>query len=145
MSMDQLAHPSTALKSCRLTVTESVIRAYAELTNDFNPIHLDAEFAAATPMRRPIAHGTISLCLMWQCLGKNFPVDMLGAMHLDVRFVKPVYIGEELTAGGEPDGETSGQWKVWVRAQDGSDRIVGVLQGPGPAPNNSTSMESRTA
>ena len=76
MSMDQLAHPSTALKSCRLTVTESVIRAYAELTNDFNPIHLDAEFAAATPMRRPIAHGTISLCLMWQCLGKNFPVDM---------------------------------------------------------------------
>jgi len=144
MSMDQLAHPSTALKSSRLTVTDSVIRAYAELTNDFNPIHLDAEFAAATAMRRPIAHGTISLCLMWQCIGRNFPADTLEEMQLDVRFVKPVYIGEELTAGGEPHGEATGEWKVWVRAQDGSDRIVGVLQGPGPTPNNSTSMGSRT-
>ena len=142
--MEQLAHTSIALKSSGLTVTQEVIRAYAELTNDFNPIHVDAEFAAGTPMRRPIAHGTISLCLMWQCLGKNFPADMLGAMQLDIRFVKPVYIGEELTAGGEPDSETSGQWKVWVRAQDGSDRIVGVLQGPGSGPTNSTSMGSTT-
>ena len=130
MSMDQSTHVSPVLRSTSLRVTEAVIRAYAELTNDFNPIHLDAEFAAKTPMRQPIAHGTISLCLMWQCIGKSFPAHMLGAMQLDVRFVKPVHVNDELTAGGELDGEISGKWKVWVRAQDGGDRIVGVLQSP---------------
>lgn len=144
MSMDQIAQTSIELKSSRLMVTQDVIRAYAELTNDFNPIHVDAQFAATTAMRRPIAHGTISLCLMWQCIGKNFPADTLGSLQLDVRFVKPVYIDDELTAGGEPDGETSGQWKVWVRAQDGSDRIVGVLQSDESGPGMSTSMGRTT-
>lgn len=128
MNMEQATPVLTALHSANLTVTEAAIRAYAELTDDFNPIHLDADFAASTPMGRPIAHGTMSLCLMWQCIGKSFPSEILGDMHLDVRFVKPVYVGDELTAGGEPDGDVSGQWKVWVRAQDGDDRIVGLLR-----------------
>lgn len=128
MSMEQTMTVSNALCKARLTVTAAAIRAYAELTNDFNPIHLDPDFAATTPMCRPIAHGTMSLCLLWQCIGKSFRDDVLGDMQLDVRFVKPVYIGDELTAGGEPDRETPGHWKVWVRAQDGSDRIVGVLR-----------------
>jgi 3-hydroxybutyryl-CoA dehydratase len=116
------------LQPARLTVTEAAIRAYAELTDDFNPIHLDAAFAATTPMGRPIAHGTMSLGLIWQCLGLNFPADALAATALDVRFVKPVYIGDELMAGGEADPEQAGRWTVWVRAQDGLDRIVGTLQ-----------------
>lgn len=128
MSMTQTMTVPDALCEARLTVTAATIRAYAELTSDFNPIHLDAAFAATTPMGQPIAHGTMSLCLMWQCIGKSFRDDGLGDMQLDVRFVRPVYIGDELTAGGEPDRETPGQWKVWVRAQDGSDRIVGVLR-----------------
>lgn len=114
------------LTPARLTVTEAAIRAYAELTDDFNPIHLDADFAAKTPMGRPIAHGTLSLGLIWQCLGLNFPAEVLGTLALDVRFVKPVYIGDELTAGGELEPAAPGQWKVWVRAQDGIDRIVGT-------------------
>jgi 3-hydroxybutyryl-CoA dehydratase len=118
----------TTLHPARLTVTEAAIRAYAELTDDFNPIHLDGDFAAKTPMGRPIAHGTMSLGLIWQCLGLNFPADALATTALDVRFVKPVYIGDELMAGGEADPEQAGRWKVWVRAQDGLDRIVGTLQ-----------------
>ena len=122
------AQAPEALRPATLTVTEAAIRAYAELTDDFNPIHLDAEFAAKTPMGRPIAHGTLSLCLLWQWVGLNFPAQTLGALHLDVRFVKPVYIGDQLSASGEPDVSTPGQWKVWVRAQDGADRVVGTLQ-----------------
>lgn len=115
------------LHSTSLTVTQATIAAYAELTDDFNPIHLDAEFAAKTSMGRPIAHGTMSLCLLWQCLGSSFPAQALETMQLDIRFVKPVYIGDQLTAGGEAVGGASGQWNVWVRGQDGTDRIVGVL------------------
>ena len=116
------------LQTTHMAVTESAIRAYAELTDDFNPIHVDAAFAAQTAMGRPIAHGTMSMCLLWQCLGRNFTASQLAEIDLEVRFVKPVFIGDEVTAGGERDADAAGVWKVWVRGQDGSDRIVGMVQ-----------------
>lgn len=119
---------TSSMRTASLHVTEAAIRAYAELTDDFNPIHVDAEFAAKSPMGRPIAHGTMSLGLIWQALGRSFAADALATLDLEVRFIKPVYIGDVVTAGGEPDGTVPGLWKVWVRGQDGSDRIVGTVQ-----------------
>ncbi len=118
---------ATELHTASLTVTEDTIRAYAELTNDFNPIHVDAAFAARTPMGRPIAHGTMSLCLIWQCLQRNFGGQALADLDLQVRFVKPVYIGDVVTAGGRPSEGTPGQYDVWVCGSDGSERIVGTV------------------
>ena len=124
---------SLALATSSLTVTSEVVMTYAELTDDFNPLHVDAEFAATTPMGRQIAHGTTSLCLIWQCLQRNFGGAALSSVDLDVRFVKPVYIGDVVTAGGEPSAEQPGLWSVWVRGGDGTDRIVGTfsLRSPG--------------
>ncbi|MFT0852028.1 MaoC family dehydratase [Achromobacter sp. F4_2707] len=116
------------LATVPLSVTQDIVQAYAELTNDFNPIHVDAAFAATTPMGRPIAHGTMSLCLIWQCLQRNFGAEVFTDLELEARFVKPVYIGDELTAGGEADPDNSGQYKVWVRGADGTDRIVATVR-----------------
>lgn len=121
---------STSLQTASLQVNASVIRAYAELTDDFNPIHVDAAFAAQTPLGRPIAHGTLSLCLMWQCLALNFTPQELAALDMDVRFVKPVYLGDLVTAGGAPEAQLPGAWKLWVRGQDGTDRIVATVRLP---------------
>lgn len=115
----------TTLLPVSLAITEEIIRSYAELTDDFNPIHVDPEFAAKTPMGRPIAHGTLSLCLVWQCLQRNLGAQALADLDLQVRFIKPVYIGDVVTAGGQPSELAPDQYDVWVRGQDGSDRIVG--------------------
>ncbi len=115
-----------ALDSATLTVTPEAIRAYAELTDDFNPIHLDAQFAAGTAMGGVIAHGTMSVCLLWQALFHSFGNDAFEALELDIRFVKPVRIGETLTAGGE--AEAPGTWRVWVRGDDGADRLNGTVR-----------------
>jgi len=118
---------NAALRTSSLTVTAAIIQSYAELTDDFNPLHLDAEFAAKTAMGHPIAHGTLSLCLIWQCLHRNFGAPALADLDLQVRFVKPVYIGDMVTAGGQASEATPGQYDMWVRGQDGSDRIVGTV------------------
>lgn len=123
----------TDLKTARLLVTANAIYAYAELTGDFNPIHLDDEFAATTPMGRVIAHGTMSLCLLWQCVQRNFGAAAFNDLTLNVRFVKPVYIGDALIAGGRPQEGEPNVWDVWVRGDDGTDRIVGVLHTGDPA------------
>nr|WP_231494588.1 MaoC family dehydratase [Bordetella petrii] len=123
---------SAAPRACTLTVTAQAIRAYAELTDDFNPLHLDEAFAARTPMGRVIAHGTLSVCLLWQWVHQNFDADIFGDLQLDIRFVKPVYIGDQLTANGQPREGEPRCWDVWVRGPDGTDRVAGTLRPGAP-------------
>lgn len=118
---------SSEMKPVSLHVTEKTVRAYAQLTDDFNPIHLDPAFAAATPMGRPIAHGTLSLCLIWLFLQRNFGPARLAGADLNVRFVKPVFIDEEIMAGGQPDPMVPDHYEIWVRGTDGTDRITGRI------------------
>jgi 3-hydroxybutyryl-CoA dehydratase len=114
-----------------LQVDMAVIRAYAELTQDFNPIHLDREMAEATPMGGVIAHGTLSICLLWQSVFASLGERALGeGVDLDVRFLKPVREGETLCAGGRSFAGDPDRFEVWVRGDDDSDRVAGTLQLP---------------
>jgi acyl dehydratase len=116
------------LVTTTMKVDMESVRAYAELTDDYNPIHLDPAFAATTPMGGVIAHGTMSVCLLWQAIFRNFTPEELSAAELDVRFVKPVRLGETLEAGGQRDAEDPRLYKVWVRADDGVERLAGTLR-----------------
>lgn len=119
----------TDIKPVSLRVEPSTIRAYAELTDDFNPIHLDPVFAATTPMGGVIAHGTMSVCLLWQAVFQTFGERAFEAsVDLDIRFVKPVREGETLTAGGRSRADADGLYDVWVRGNDGEDRVAGTLR-----------------
>ena len=125
-SMKSSSHLPAVLRQCSLVVSDENIRTYAELTNDFNPLHVDADFAAKTSMGRQIAHGTMSLCLLLKCFQRNLGDAALSTLDMDVRFVKPIFIGDEVHAGGEAVMGQAGTWNVWVRGADGVDRIVGT-------------------
>ena len=81
-----------------LTVSEAMVRSYAELTGDFNPLHFDADFAGRTRFGRLIAQGGITTGLLHALVA----MDMPGAGSVFVRqewsFPKPVYIGDTLRA-----------------------------------------------
>ncbi|MBK9129480.1 MAG: MaoC family dehydratase [Phycisphaerales bacterium] len=74
----------------RLPVRFETILAYAEITGDYNPIHVDPEFAARSPMKGVIAHGTMSMNLLWQSIAATLGEDALRRTVLDVKFVRPV-------------------------------------------------------
>ena len=122
MRMDRL--PETSM-----VVDRVAIIAYAAITDDFNPLHVDEAFAAGTPFGRPIAHGMLSLNLLWQSLRRAFGGAMPVA--LEVRFVRPVLQGTRVTAGGQRRAE--GGFDVWVRDADGQEVIRGIAW-PGGAP-----------
>jgi len=120
------------LQVSRLTVQPALISAYGKLTNDFNPIHLDPDFASRTPMGGVIAHGTMSICLIWQSLQRSLSAKAFEGVVLDIRFIKPVRLGENLIAGGQSCPGEAGVYDVWVRAEknqltEGGDRIVGKV------------------
>ncbi|KAA8607030.1 hypothetical protein AL037_19490 [Salipiger aestuarii] len=106
-----------------LDITSEVIGKYADITNDYNPIHTDPEFAATTPMKGVIAHGTMSLALIWQALRRDFGAARCARAALDVRFIKPVRINDRLTARHQPDD--GGGLSVWVENQNGESVIKG--------------------
>ncbi len=65
-----------------------------------NPIHVDKEFAGRSPMRGIIAHGTMSVALIWQALRDTLGIDAQDCIHLEIRFVHPVRGDEDVSAGG---------------------------------------------
>jgi 3-hydroxybutyryl-CoA dehydratase len=80
------------------TVTEATINAFAEVSGDHNPVHLDAEFAAQTPFKERIAHGMLSAAYISAVLGNDLPGP--GAIYLSqtLSFRRPVKIGDVVTA-----------------------------------------------
>ncbi len=99
------------------------IHLYADIVDDYNPIHVDPEFAAASPMGGVIAHGTMSLALVWQSLRATYDAERLQDADVSIRFVKPVRVGDTLTAGGDLGDDA--EYRIWVRNQAGVDVING--------------------
>lgn len=71
---------------------------FAELSTDKNPIHLDKEYAEQTFFKRNIVHGILISSLISSALGTQLPGEGSIYMSQELKFLKPVYIGEECTA-----------------------------------------------
>lgn len=79
------------------TVTESDVVQFAAMTGDFNPLHVDHEFAANGPFKKPVAHGLLGLS--WVAgLGCNHPrVDTVAFVGIrEWSFLRPVYFGDTI-------------------------------------------------
>lgn len=113
------------LETVRLTVDMPAILAYAEITGDFNPIHVDPEFAARTPLGGVIAHGTMSSNLILQALASTHGRDAIRDCLLDIRLARPVRVGDRLEACGAL-AQPPCVYDVWVRNQDGDTVIDGT-------------------
>lgn len=72
---------------------------FAGLSGDFNPIHTDAEFAAATPFKQRIAHGLLGLAMLSGLGSRSGMLDGTAIAFLgieDWKFSKPVFFGDTL-------------------------------------------------
>ncbi len=79
-------------------ITEADIQRMAEITGDYNPIHINEEFAKRTRFKGRIAHGVFSAGLISAVLGTKLPGP--GAIYLKqtLDFLYPVRAGDILTA-----------------------------------------------
>ena len=84
--------------SYQKTITETDIDAFAALTGDTNPVHLDSEYAATTPFKARIAHGMLSAGLISTVLGTQLPGPGCIYLEQQIKFKAPVFIGDTLVA-----------------------------------------------
>jgi 3-hydroxybutyryl-CoA dehydratase len=74
------------------------VKLFAELTGDYNPIHFDKDYASKTIFGKPIVHGPLVLTLITTLFAKELPGP--GSVYLshDIKFIRPVYYDDEITA-----------------------------------------------
>ncbi|HWS55548.1 MAG TPA: MaoC family dehydratase [Pyrinomonadaceae bacterium] len=80
------------------TITDEDIEAFAALTGDRNPVHLDDEYAARSRFGRRIAHGMIGASLLSAVIANELPGRGSVYLSQSLRFTAPVYPGDTVTA-----------------------------------------------
>ncbi|MFW9877685.1 MAG: MaoC family dehydratase [Candidatus Thorarchaeota archaeon] len=80
------------------TITEEDVMKFAEVTGDYNPIHVNPDFAKTQMFGKQVAHGALSAGLISAVLGTKLfgPGILYGGQT--VKFVKPVFFGDTCTA-----------------------------------------------
>lgn len=94
--LDELSVGMTA--ETAVDITHERIMSFAEASGDYNPIHIDEDFARTTAYRGRVAHGLLSASFVSAVVGTILPGP--GAIYLDqkVSFHKPVRIGDTVVA-----------------------------------------------
>jgi 3-hydroxybutyryl-CoA dehydratase len=83
--------------SLATTVKESDIAAFAEVSGDKNPVHLDASYAATTMFKERIAHGMLSAAYISAVFGMKLPGPGSVYISQSLSFKAPVKIGDTVT------------------------------------------------
>lgn len=112
-------------------ITEALVAKFAELTGDYNPLHMDASFAAETYFGERVAHGMIMGSYVSTVIGMHLPGP--GALWIgqEFKFLNPVKIGDTISLKGEVVARSDSQEIITVRVEAFNQREIKVLEGEG--------------
>lgn len=72
--------------------------AFANVTGDNNPVHLDESYAASTMFKKPIMHGMLGATVFSKVFGTMFPGEGTIYLSQSLTFLKPMYVNENYKA-----------------------------------------------
>ena len=113
------------------SVTQDQIERYAEASGDFNPIHVDPQFATGSQFGGTIAHGMMIAASISEMMSLAFHENWAENGRLKLRFRSAVRPGDHVTASGtvkkvrESDGVREIACDVYVHRQAGEAAITG--------------------
>ncbi|MCR5503120.1 MAG: MaoC family dehydratase [Lachnospiraceae bacterium] len=88
-------------ESFQVVVTEEMMEAFYRITKDENPLHRDPEYAAENGYSQPVAYGMLTASFLSTLAGVYLPGEKSLIQSVELKFVKPVFSGDELTVTGE--------------------------------------------
>ncbi len=106
-----------------LTITSDHVKAFAEMTGDYNPLHFDEEFTARTKFGKLVVQGGLITGILNALVGMDIPGPGTVFMSQELKFIAPVYIGDTITGEvevlGTHDTKPVTQLRVKVTRQTG--------------------------
>lgn len=118
-------------QSARLvrTLTLSDIQAFAAVSGDFNPTHVDAEYALQSLFQGLVAHGMWGGTLISSLLGTVFPGAGTVYVEQTLRFALPVRVGDTLTVSATVTAKEDSSKRVWLDCSVTNQNGTLVLEG----------------
>jgi len=113
-----------------LTLTQAHVKQFAEISGDYNPLHFDEAFAAATKFGRLVVQGGLTTGLLHALVAMDMPGPGTVFLSQDWKFTAPVFIGDTITAEAEVlsvhESKPVCQLRVKVRRQGGEAVLEGT-------------------
>lgn len=82
--------------STKKVITLADVKKFAELSGDYNPVHLDEDFASKSIFKKPIIHGMIIGAIFSKAIASDLPGPGSIYLNQELNFLKPVYHNSEL-------------------------------------------------
>lgn len=79
-----------------VNITGELIESFATMTGDFNPIHMDEDYALGTLFKKRIAHGLLPLSFVGTIFGTVLPGPGSIYLYQNVEFKSPVFLGDSI-------------------------------------------------
>jgi 3-hydroxybutyryl-CoA dehydratase len=79
------------------TISEELIKGFSELTGDYHPLHVDAEYAKKSGFENIIAQGFLVSGFLSYVVGMKLPGENALILSQESKFINPIYLNEEIT------------------------------------------------
>ena len=123
------------LPSITKEITQDKINRYADASGDYNPIHIDPEFAKNTMFQGTIGHGMMTLAYLSEMMTSYLGEEWICGGNLEVAFLGPTRPGKNYTAKGkvadkrEEGGRKLVECEVWCEDAEGNKVVSGKAFG----------------
>lgn len=97
------------------TITDTDIKAFAGISGDRNPVHMDEEYASNSRYKKRIAHGLMTASYFSALFGTKIPGEGCVYVSQTLNFKKPVYVGDTVTATVEVFNVDLEKFRVFFR------------------------------
>ena len=111
------------------TVTEQDVKLFAEVSGDYNPVHVDENFAQKTRFKQRIAHGMLAASLVSRVIGTKLPGPGTIYLSQTLNFKAPVYFGDTVSAEVEITEKIDGKNLVKLKTVCSNQTGTVVLEG----------------
>ncbi len=108
------------------SITEKEVNNFAEFSSDYNPIHIDADYARKRGYNRQVSHGAIQIAYLSKIIGMNFPGPGSMWMSQTVNWLLPVFVGDNIKICLEIKSYSTATktFTLSVRIVKGNDKVV---------------------
>lgn len=101
----------------QVTLTAEMMRAFAAISGDTNPLHVDAGYAAEAGFPGPVAFGLLTSSFYSQLVGVHLPGRHALLHGIDLDFSAPAYVGDALLVAGEISFLNDAYQQLEIRAR----------------------------
>lgn len=118
------------------SITQEMINRWAEVSTDYNPLHVDPDFARKTKFGGTIAHGHIALSFLCEMMHRWLgPGWISGGKLMGIKFVAPIRPGYKVSVKGtvvekrNEGGNSIVKSEIYIENHEGEKCVVGMAEG----------------